>query len=195
MSSEDWQIQAPIPIAEEALELSLPPGGHFAESWSRYTPVKPLETADNHLRWEIKDMPALDLENQRATPPWEALAARMSVMWGEAATKGAGGQWRAIGSWMDELEAHRPDPTPEISAKTQELIAGAPDLYTKLSRITSYIQKNIRYFIIVKGIGGFQAHYAGDILSQPLRRLQRDKTTLLISMAPGSWSPRLLSAC
>ena len=32
--------------------------------------------------------------------------------------------------------------------------------YTKLSRITDYIQKNIRYFIVAKGIGGWQAHYA-----------------------------------
>ena len=98
--------------------------------------VKPVETEDNHLRWEIKDMPALDLENMHSTPPWEALAARMSVKWGDAAVKGTDNQWRAIGLWQDQLEEHRPDPTPEITAEAQELIAGAPDLYTKLSRIT-----------------------------------------------------------
>lgn len=181
MNSEDWEIQAPIPFVYEALELALPPGGHYADSWSRYTPVKPIETADNHLRWEIKDMPGLDLENVHATPPWEALAARMSVMWGDAAVKGAENQWRAIGLWVDQLEAHRPDPTPEIAAKAQELTAGAPDLYTKLNRITTYIQKNIRYFIIIKGIGGFQAHYATDIYRNRYGDC-KDKTTLLISM-------------
>ncbi len=181
MNSEDWEIQGPIPIVSQALELALPPGGHYSDSWSRYTPVKPIETADNHLRWEIKDMPGLDLENVHATPPWEALAARMSVMWGDAAVKGAENQWRAFGLWEDQLEAHRPDPTPEIAAKAQELAAGAPDLYTKLSRITAYIQKNIRYFIIVKGIGGWQAHYAADIYRNRYGDC-KDKTTLLISM-------------
>ena len=92
-------------------------------------------------------MPALDLENIKSAPPWSALAARMSVKWGDSAVKGADGQWRQIGLWTEQLEQHRTDPTPEITAKTQELIAGAPDLYTKLSRITSYIQKNVRYFV------------------------------------------------
>jgi transglutaminase-like putative cysteine protease len=181
MSEEDWGIQESIPIVSEALELSLPAGGHYAESWSRFTPVKPIEVASNHLRWEIKDVPALDLENLHATPTWEALAARMSVKWGDAAVKGAENQWRAIGLWQEQLEAHRPDPTPEITAKAQELVAGAPDLYTKLSRITGFIQRDIRYFVVMRGIGGWQAHYAGDIYRNRYGDC-KDKATLLISM-------------
>jgi hypothetical protein len=181
MSQEDWQIQLSIPVVDEALELDLPPGGRYAESWSRFTPVKPLEVGPNHLRWEIKEMPALDLENQHATPAWSALAARMSVKWGDSAVKGVDNQWRAIGLWQQSLEAHRPDPTPEIVAKAQELTAGAPDFYTKLSRITDYIQKNIRYFIVARGIGGWQAHYASDIFRNRYGDC-KDKTTLLISM-------------
>jgi transglutaminase-like putative cysteine protease len=181
MTSEDWQIQLPIPVADEALEIDLPPGGHFAQSWSRYEPVKPEEVGSNRLRWEIKGMPALDLENLHATPAWEALAARMSVKWGDSAVNGVDNQWRAIGEWMDQLEAHRPDPTPEITAKAQEITAGAPDLYTKLDRITGYIQQNIRYFIVTRGIGGWQAHYAGDIYRNRYGDC-KDKTTLLISM-------------
>jgi len=181
MSEESWDIQAPIPIVSEAMELELPPGGHFAEAWHNYPPVKPVETGSNHLRWEIKDVPALDLENLHATPPWRALAARMAVKWGDSAVKGVDAQWRAIGLWQDQLEQHRTDPSPEITAKAQEITAGAPDLYTKLSRITDYIQKNIRYFIVARGIGGWQAHYAGDIYRNRYGDC-KDKTTLLISM-------------
>ena len=191
MNSEDWQIQFPIPVVDEALELALPAGGHYADSWSHYSPMKPVEAAENHLRWEIKDMAALDLENLHATPPEEALDARMSVMWGDAAVKGAENQWRAIGLWQDNLEAHRSDPTPEIAAKAQELVGGAPDLYTKLSRITSYIQKNIRYFVVEKGIGGWQAHYAGDVFRNRYGDC-KDKTTLLISMLQAIGRPCLL---
>jgi len=181
MDEEEWQIQSSIPIVSEALELALPPGGHFAESWGKHAPIKPTEVASNHLRWEIKDMPALDLENIHATPAWGALAARMSVKWGETAVKGTDNQWRAIGLWQEQLEEHRPDPTPEITAKAQELTAGATDFYTKLSRITDYAQKNIRYFIVERGIGGWQAHYAGDIFHNRYGDC-KDKATLLISM-------------
>jgi hypothetical protein len=181
MNEEGWDIQASIPIVFEALELDLPPGGHYADSWSRFPPLKPVEVASNHLRWEIRDMPALDLENIHATPSWRALAARMSVKWGAAAVKGKEAQWRAIGLWQEQLEAGRPDTTPEIAAKARELTAGAPDLYTKLSRITDYVQKNVRYFIVEKGIGGWQAHYAADIFRNRFGDC-KDKTTILISM-------------
>ncbi len=181
MSSEFWQIQLPIPVVEESLDLILPSGGHYADSWSRYAPVKPVEVGPGDLRWEIKNMPALDLENLRATPPLEALAARTDVMWGSTAAQGVANQWRAIGEWQDQLEAGRADPTPEITAAAQQLVAGAPDFYTKLSRITEYIQKNIRYFIVVTGIGGWQAHYASEIFRNRYGDC-KDKTTLLIAM-------------
>jgi transglutaminase-like putative cysteine protease len=105
----------------------------------------------------------------------------MSIKWGDAAVNGNENQWRALGLWQQQLEEHRPDPSPVISAKAQELIAGAPDLYTKLSRITDYIQKNIRYFVVERGIGGWQAHYAADIYRNRYGDC-KDKTTLLISM-------------
>jgi hypothetical protein len=181
MSEEEWEIQSSIPVVFEALELALAPGAHFADSWARFSPIKPAEVASNHLRWELKDMPALDLENIHAIPAWGAVAARMSVKWGDAAVNGTDNQWRAIGLWQARLEEHRPDPTPEIAAKALELTAGAPDLYTKLSRITDFIQKNIRYFIVAKGIGGWQAHYAADIYRNRYGDC-KDKTTLLISM-------------
>jgi hypothetical protein len=181
MNEEEWDIQSTIPILNQALELALPPGGHFAQSWRRFDSIEPVEVAPNHLRWEIKGMPALNLENQHATPHWGALAARMSVKWGDAAVKGTENQWRVLGLWIDRLEEHRTDPTPDITEKTRQLVAGAPDFYTKLSRITEFLQDHIRYFVIESGIGGFQAHPAGDIFRNEYGDC-KDKTTLLISM-------------
>jgi 1-acyl-sn-glycerol-3-phosphate acyltransferase len=126
-------------------------------------------------------MPALDLREVKSRPEWAALAARMSVQWGDAAVEGNDNQWRAIGQWVTTLEANRPDPSPEITAQAQSLIAGAPDFYAKLSRITDYVQKNIRYFIVMRGIGGLQANHAADIFRNRYGDC-KDKTTLLISM-------------
>jgi hypothetical protein len=176
-----WNIQESVPFAFEALELDLPAGMHFADSWHRFAPVKPVEVAPNHWRWEIHDMPRLDLRDVKSHPDWEALVARMSLRWGDLAVEGKENQWRALGQWTSDLEAHRPDPTPEIAAKTQELTAGTSDFFLKLTNITAYIQKNIRYFVVERGIGGYQAHFAADIYRNRYGDC-KDKTTLLISM-------------
>jgi hypothetical protein len=176
-----WQIQNGIPVAFEALEVDLPAGRQHSESWHQYKPVKAIEVAPNHWRWEIRDVPKLDLRDVKASLDWDALVARMSVSWGDAAVEGVDNQWRAWGSYCTRLEEHRPDPTPEITAEAQKLVAGAPDFYTKVKNITEYIQANIRYFVVERGIGGWQAHYAGDIFRNRYGDC-KDKTTLLISM-------------
>jgi len=176
-----WQIQNGVPVVFEALEVDLPPNRPHAESWHRYDPVQAVEVAPNHWRWEIHNVPRLDLRDVKASPDWDALVARMSVSWGDAAVQGIDNQWRAWGMYCTRLEEHRPDPTPEITAKAQELVAGAPDFYTKVKNITEYIQKNIEYFVVERGIGGWQAHPAGDIFRNRYGDC-KDKTTLLISM-------------
>jgi hypothetical protein len=176
-----WGIQSPIPVVFQALEVDLPTGRPHSEAWHRFQPVKPVEVAPNHWRWELKDTPALDLRDLRSAPEHAALFARMSVQWGDAAVEGKDNEWKALGARFTTLEANRPDPSPEITAQTLTLIAGAPDFYTKLARITGYIQKNIRYFIVERGIGGWQANHAADIFRNRYGDC-KDKTTLLISM-------------
>ncbi len=176
-----WQIQNGIPVVFQALEIDLPQGRAHQQSWHNHDAVAPVEVSPNHLRWELKDEQALILRDIPSRPGWSALAARMVVQWGDAAVPGIDNQWRAIGEWVTRLEANRPDPSPEITAETQQIISGAPDFYTRLSRITGYIQKNIRYFIVIRGIGGLQANHAADIFRNRYGDC-KDKTTLLISM-------------
>jgi len=176
-----WQVQNGIPVVFEALEVDLPPGHAHSQAWHSFKGVDATEVSPNHWRWEVKDMPALILRDIPSHPEWGALAGRMSVQWGDAAVDGKDNQWRAIGEWVTKLEANRPDPSPEITAKVQELIAGAPDFYTKLSRITESIQMNIRYFVVSRGIGGLQANHAADIFRNRYGDC-KDKSTLVISM-------------
>jgi len=176
-----WSVQNGIPIVFQALEIDLPAGHPHVQSWHNFKAANPVEVVPNHWRWELKDTPALILRDIPSRPDTDALSARMSVQWGEAAVVGKDNQWRAIGEWVTKLEADRPTPSPEITAAVQSLIAGAPDFYTKLSRITDSIQKNIRYFVVMRGIGGLQANHAADIFRNRYGDC-KDKTTLLISM-------------
>jgi len=176
-----WRFQSSIPFVFEALEVDLPPGRSYSQAWHNYAGVKPVEVAPNHWRWEIRDMPGLILRDIPSRPDWYALAARMSVQWGVAAVPGKEEQWRALGQRYTDLEAHRPDPSPEITAKVGELLAGAPDYYAKVSRIADFIQKNIRYFVVERGIGGWQAHPASEIFRNRYGDC-KDKATLVLSM-------------
>ena len=176
-----WRFQADIPIVFQALEVDLPAGRAHTEAWHNHEPVKAVEVAPNHWRWEIKDTPALILRDIPSRPETAALIARMNVQWGVAAVEGKENQWRALGQQWTALETNRADPSPDITAQTQTLIAGAPDFYTRLSRITDFIQKNIRYFIVERGIGGWKANQAADIYRNKYGDC-KDKTTLLISM-------------
>jgi len=181
MHEKVWRIQNGIPVVFQALEIDLPPGRTYAQAWHSFKAVPPVEVAPNHWRWEVKDMPALDLRDIPSHPEWDALAARMSVQWGDAAVEGNDNEWKAIGAWVTGLEADRPIPTTEITTFTQSLITGAPDFYARLSRITDSIQKNIRYFVVARGISGFQANHAADIFRNRYGDC-KDKTTLLIAM-------------
>lgn len=176
-----WGIQNGVPVVFQALEVDLPPGRAHTAAWHNHAPVDPVEVAPNHWRWEVKDQPALDLRDIPSPPDWSALAGRMDVQWGDAAVAGTDNEWKRLGAWYTRLESNRPDPSPEITAQTQQLIAGAPDFYSKLERITEYIQKNVRYFVVMRGIGGWQANPAADIFRNKYGDC-KDKTTLLISM-------------
>jgi hypothetical protein len=178
---EHWDFQSEIPAVNQAFEIDLPSGRNYATAWHKHQPIQPLDVEPGHWRWEVKDMKGLDLRDVKSTLEWPALAARMSVQWGVAAVDGVDNQWHELGLEYSNLEAHRTDPTPEITAEAQSLAAGAPDFYTKLKKITEYIQKNVRYFVVLRGIGGWQAHYAGDIFRNRYGDC-KDKTTLLISM-------------
>lgn len=177
----DWRIQFGVPVVYEALELDLPGERNFAVAWHRHDPVKAAAVGPNHWRWEIRDQHALDLRDIPSRPNSAALYARMTVQWGDAAVPGLGKEWQALGAWFARLETGRPDPSQEIAAKTQQLIAAAPDFYAKLVAITSYIQRNVRYFVVERGIGGWQAHPAPAIFRNGYGDC-KDKTTLLISM-------------
>src|SRR6202020_92037 len=71
--------------------------------------------------------------------------------------------------------------TPEIAAKAKELASDKTDFYEKTEVIAEFVQKQVRYFVIEMGIGGYQPHYAADIFRNRYGDC-KDKATLLVSM-------------
>jgi Domain of Unknown Function with PDB structure (DUF3857)/Transglutaminase-like superfamily len=176
-----WSFQSSLPVVFEALEVNFASNSTPASSWHNHEAVKPVAASANHWRWELKDVPGLTLRDVPSAPDWMALAGRMTVQWGQAAIDDRDKRWQAIGQWVTKLESDRTTPSPEITAKAKELVAGAPDFYTTVSRIAGMIQKDVRYFVVMRGIGGLQAHPAADIYRNRYGDC-KDKAALLISM-------------
>lgn len=89
--------------------------------------------------------------------------------------------WEEIAQWYASLEKGRTEPTPEIRAKTAELIAGKTSDLGKIEALYDYVATNIRYVSLSFGLGRYQPHDANEVFANQYGDC-KDKSTLLVSM-------------
>src|SRR5271156_5618413 len=89
--------------------------------------------------------------------------------------------WAQVAEWYANLEKGRTDPTPEIRAKTQELIQGRATELDKIAALYDYVAKNIRYVSLSFGLGRYQPHSAAEVFKNQYGDC-KDKHTLLAAM-------------
>jgi len=89
--------------------------------------------------------------------------------------------WGAVAQWYAKLENGRIEPTPEIRAKTLELIEGRENEIDKIQALYDYVSKNIRYVSLSFGLGRYQPHSAADVFANQYGDC-KDKHTLLAAM-------------
>ncbi len=130
----------------------------------------------------MKNTPAIDLDHVTLRPAAFSLDGRMTVHYaGPGITAPTEGTWQSIGEWYQSISKDRLVATPEIAAKANELAGDKTDFYDKTEAIAEFVQKQVRYFAIEMGIGGYQPHYAGDIFRNRYGDC-KDKATLLTAM-------------
>lgn len=177
-----WQFQYELPVIESVLTVELPAGWEYRANWAFRSPVDPTQVGSNRWQWRLKNIPGLGDEREVMMPSLVALAGRMSVAYfapGVQAPTSA--SWQQVGQWYAGLVGGRPSPSPEISAKVTELIAGKPDFEARVEALTRFIQSEIRYVEISVGIGGDQPHPASEVFRSRYGDC-KDKVTLLKSM-------------
>jgi len=91
------------------------------------------------------------------------------------------GTWDEVARWYSSLAQGRDEPTPEIRAKTRDLVQGRLDGDDKIEALYDYVSKKIRYAALPFGASGYQPHRAAEILSNQYGNAQ-DKHTLLAAM-------------
>ena len=176
---ESWDFQEDIPALRLALEMDLPPNWNHYDAWLRHAEVAPTEVAPNHLRWELNDVPGIDLTDIPMAPSPRALAGRMVVHYSPRPLPTGDGRWTEIGNWYDNLAANRTEAPQDIAAKSREVAAG--DFKAKIQGVAGFMQREIRYVGIEIGIGGLQPHPATDVFRYRYGDC-KDKVTLMIAM-------------
>ena len=183
MAERLWEFQSAIPMRHGRFTLQMPTGFEYRAVWSRHAPVEPAQLGSFEWRWTLDDVSAVDLHRVSLAPSFEALAGRMAVQWsGPGMESGFHGSWQGVGEWAFHLAEDRFTPTPEISAKTAEVVGARTDFYAKASAIADYMQQNIRYFGVEIGVGGYQPHSAAEVFQHQYGDC-KDKATLFVSMA------------
>src|SRR5271156_3427407 len=98
------------------------------------------------------------------------------------------GNWEEVAQWYAKLEKGRTDPTPEIRAKTLELLQGRENKLDKIQALYDYVARNIRYVSLSFGLGRYQPHSAGDVFANQYGDC-KDKHTLLAAMLQAAEIP------
>jgi hypothetical protein len=182
LTEKTWFFQSDLPYLHESFTLELPPGFTHGTVWAHSSPVSPTDLEHQRWRWELKNTSAIDLDQVLLHPAELSLAGRMTVHYaGPGNPLATQGNWQSIGEWYQRLSKDRLIATPEIAAKAKELVGEKTDFYDKTEVLAEFVQKQIRYFAIEMGVGGYQPHFAGDIFQNRYGDC-KDKATLLSAM-------------
>ena len=177
-----WFFQDDLPRLNQSFNIELPPGFTYQTVWVHHAQMSVIDLEHQRWRWEMNNTPAIDLDRVPMHPDDLALYGRMTVHYsGPGLAYATPPTWQGVGEWYQELAKDRPAASPEIEAKAKELVAGKTDFYDKTEAIGEFVQKDIRYFVIEMGIGGYQPHFAKDIFHNRYGDC-KDKATLLAAM-------------
>jgi Flp pilus assembly protein TadD/transglutaminase-like putative cysteine protease len=161
---------------DERLDVNLPAGRVL-----KFSVAPPLEDVIDHAgdrevhHWQHANLArpsASEQAKKKSQPPAEV---RPDVQFTTFTA------WTQVATWYANLEKGRSDPTPEIRAKTRELIQGRATELDEIAALYDYVAKNIRYVSLSFGLGRYQPHSAADVFKNQYGDC-KDKHTLLAAM-------------
>jgi hypothetical protein len=178
---ESWEFQGEIPRLRSVFEVDLPDGWQHRALWCRYKAADPMQVAPNHWRWELTNIPAIHLEDVPLAPSDDALTGRMTLHYAASDLGEGDALWARIGQWYSQLAAPESEAPAEIANESRQLASPNADFMTRIQKVATFMQQNIRYVGIEIGIGGYIPHAAADVYRNHYGDC-KDKATLLIAM-------------
>lgn len=176
---DSWFFQDRIPIEKSRYTLRIPSSWEYRAEWINHPEQKPLEQAGTYI-WEVSDVPRIEEENNE--PAYRALAGHMIVTFFSAAVRNQTyHSWKDLGIWYSQLTTGVRDASPALSAKALELAPAQQPLWQRISALSRFAQRDVRYVAIEIGIGGYRPHPAADVFAHRYGDC-KDKATVLSSM-------------
>ena len=180
-------FQGEFPVLRSIYTLALPPGWEAGFSWVSWPSVQAIQTPGRpHTTWtvELADIPAVG--DEPSMPDGRAVAGRLIV---RVKTPAAGplyfSGWADMGAWYTKLSGPRRVPDASVAEKARGLASAAAGSLAKIAALARFVQKDIRYVSVQIGVGGFQPHFATDILKNRYGDC-KDKATLLAALLEAS---------
>jgi hypothetical protein len=174
-----WDFQDTVPVETSRYTLRIPPKWEYRADWLNHAEEKPTEQ-NGALVWQVSAVPRIEREYNE--PNFRALAGRMIVtLFSEKTVHRNSESWNDLGVWYSQLTAGVRESTPALQAKALELAPPNLPLFERIRALTLFAQRDVRYYAIEIGIGGYRPHPAGEIFSHRYGDC-KDKATVLSSM-------------
>jgi tetratricopeptide (TPR) repeat protein/transglutaminase-like putative cysteine protease len=126
----------------------------------------PVVGKDKGTLLQLDHLPDLETNDQPRLPP---------IAWTTFHS------WAEVGAWYRKLESARVEPDDEVTARTNQLIAGKTTPEDKARAVYGFVGPQVRYIGVAFGIGRYQPHESGDVLRNQYGDC-KDKHTLLAAM-------------
>lgn len=177
-----WRFQNELPVRRCRFALHLPDQWEYRARFLNHAAVEPQRVGEHQWTWELQDVPAI--EEEPSMPARRGIAGRLAVTYFPTHSLSRGNtyrSWQDVGQWYGQLAASSREETAQLNQKVTELTAGLSTQMDKVRRLAAFVQREVRYVAIEIGIGGYQPHPAGSVLSNRYGDC-KDKATLLATM-------------
>jgi Domain of Unknown Function with PDB structure (DUF3857) len=174
-----WSFQDMIPVEKSRYTLRLPRNWEYRADWVNHAEQKPVEQGSTYV-WEVSDVPRI--EHEYREPIVRSLAGHMIItLFSDKATHRNAESWKELGDWYAQFTVGAREPSPALQAKVQELAPASLPMFERIRALSLFAQRDVRYYAVEIGIGGFKPHPAGEIFSHRYGDC-KDKATVLSSM-------------
>jgi hypothetical protein len=203
-----WEVQQELPPGivdlswslpfswsyHNVFEVTPPPGGKL--EWLALHPrasTPTAGTAPGALRWETR-------QSFLGVVSWPAGYILSPLVLSVHCLPAGGGSartWADVASQVTELFGATIEPTPEIRAKAEALVAGKTGRWERIRALTEFVQRDISYLAVnldKDSLAGYRPHVAAAVLRSRLGDC-KDKAALLVALLRALGEPAHAILC
>ena len=167
-------------MLDEQLEINVPRGREIKLKSGTIQPTVREENGWRIYVWKTSNAESRSVEEQKRA---EAYYAIRGLLPQPDVLLSSFRSWEEVGHWYDSLQQEKIQPSPEVTAKAEELTKGLTDDDAKLRALYNYVSLRYRYVATCSfwDRKRYQPHGSGEILGNQYGDC-KDKHTLLAAL-------------